>query len=147
MVEYYHEVPESPFVTDTGMSESLVCQIDPGAKDFTVADADFIEHVTTYWFNAFSPYSGTYPVSSGTIMGTQASDKACDVAIDVVIRLKALSGDITTETRELHLNDACATAVLCHSEHSPGATLFRSLSAPNGPPIIKMQTSSLRRFL
>ena len=57
LFEYYHEVPELPNAADTGMTEGLVFQIDPGAKNFTIVDADLAAHATTYRFSAFSPYN------------------------------------------------------------------------------------------
>ena len=101
--EYYHEVPEPPCTFDAGMKEILVFQIAPEVSEFTVADADLFGSVATYRYEAFSPYNGAHPVSSGTIAGTHVYGRAWDVAIDVLIRLKALDGDLSTETRELHL--------------------------------------------
>jgi hypothetical protein len=101
--EYYHEVPDPPCASDIGEKEILVFQVDPAVREFTLADADFVEHVTTYRLSAFSPYSGDHPVSSGIVSGVEVSPLEWSVQIDVVIELKGLHGEISPETRELHL--------------------------------------------
>ena len=101
--EYYHEVPDPPLVLDAGMSQRLVFQIDSNVTGFTVADADLGPHRAMYRYSGFSPYAADHPVSSGVIAGAEVFSMKWLVDIDVVITLRAVGGEISTSTKELHL--------------------------------------------